>query len=41
MRVEIRPDAQQIPSSFAFLANVTTFIDGVIGKFGLEPSVAF
>lgn len=39
--MEIRPEAKQTLFSFAFLANVTKFIDGITGKFGLEPSVAF
>lgn len=34
VRVEIRPEAKQTLSPFATLANVTKFIDGIIGKFG-------
>lgn len=41
MRLEIRPEAKQTLSSFAFLANVTKLIDGIIGRFGFEPRVAF
>lgn len=34
-------ETKQTLSSFASLANVTKFIDGIIGKLGFEPSVVF
>lgn len=41
MKVEIRLEAKQTFPSSASLANVAKYIDGIIGRFGFEPSDAF
>lgn len=39
--MEIRLGAKRTLPSSASLANVTKYIDGIIGRFGFEPSDAF